>query len=174
MPKTSLQPHGYPDNPAAKNFYSLTDAARLTRQRDPWLSLPLARCGEHVGRWSGTWLPEIGERVRIKFPEFGAGLVVAYFVESGCLGVEVVRDQANIDERNLLVFGAELAPIGLPSGEIGPFARPTFQEVQLPPAERPTPAAAIMTEAEAAALASYLAQRHPHRKSGWDVMPSGV
>ncbi len=81
--------------------------------------------GERVACWSNkTFLPKIGERVRINFNHFGCGEVVAYFVEGGgtptrprsFLGIEVrlyAQPDWHIKQhfagKHALVFGAEVS-----------------------------------------------------------------
>jgi hypothetical protein len=69
------------------------------------------------GEWSGTFDPEIGNRVEINFNGFGTGMIVSYFCECGYLGVRVKLDKQpdwHVKQGQppyALVFGAEIKPI---------------------------------------------------------------
>ena len=61
--------------------------------------------------------PELGTSVRINFNGLGTGIVAAYFVEHGWLGVKVMLDsrpdwhkKQAPDKPYALVFGAEIEP----------------------------------------------------------------
>lgn len=70
--------------------------------------------------WSGSFLPQRGDKVRINFNQLGTGTVVAYFTEHGWLGVHVKLDKPPAWHRKqnagrefsdqALVFGAEIHP----------------------------------------------------------------
>ena len=69
-----------------------------------------------VAKWSGpTPLPVIGTKVKVKLNAIGIGTIVAYFIETGYLGVEVrLTEQAESHQKqcgvnsNPLVFGSEI------------------------------------------------------------------
>lgn len=68
------------------------------------------------GKWSGTMpIPSVGQRVKVNMNDFGEGVVVAYFVEHGYVGVEVDLDKQpewhlkqNGPDRHVMVFGIEV------------------------------------------------------------------
>jgi hypothetical protein len=69
------------------------------------------------GKWSGiNPIPKIGDKVKINFNNLGSGIVVAYFILEGYIGVEVKLDkrpawhikQNGDTHPNPTVFGAEL------------------------------------------------------------------
>lgn len=69
------------------------------------------------GKWSGPGdIPKIGDKVAINFNSLGTGKVIAYFVNTGYIGVEVKLDKRpkwhikqNGDKHpNAMVYGAEL------------------------------------------------------------------
>ena len=70
-------------------------------------------------KWSGGFeVPVIGERLRVKFNQLGAGTVAGYFVAHGYLGLRVDLDQQpewharqNPGQPWAFVFGAEVAPL---------------------------------------------------------------
>lgn len=73
--------------------------------------------------WSGTFpLPPIGHRVLINFNDLGYGIVRAYFVEHGWIGVHVTLEQPpawhlkqTIGSKyagQALVFGIEIKEVG--------------------------------------------------------------
>ena len=68
------------------------------------------------GKWTGTFDPEIGDRVLIDFNSLGTGIVVSYFCEHGYRGVRVKLDNQPLWHKNqgnppyALVFGLELIP----------------------------------------------------------------
>ena len=68
------------------------------------------------GVWSGTFDPNIGERVQITFNDFGVGTVVSYFCEHGYRGIRVKLDKQpewhckQGQPPYALVFGAEIRP----------------------------------------------------------------
>jgi hypothetical protein len=69
------------------------------------------------GRWSGTFDPNLGDRVEITINGFGAGTVVSYFCEHGYRGVRVKLDRQPKWHREqgqppyALVFGAEIREV---------------------------------------------------------------
>jgi hypothetical protein len=77
---------------------------------------PVITVDGNTGHWSNAREPKIGDRVRIKFNQFGTGTILATFVEEGWLGVIVKcdkRPQWHIKQNgdrhpNPHVFGAEV------------------------------------------------------------------
>lgn len=78
--------------------------------------------GEKILWGNETYVPIIGDTVKIKFNDLGTGLVESYFVEHGWLGVcvkldkvpEWKRKQQKDDPRRAevaLVFGAEIEKV---------------------------------------------------------------
>lgn len=76
------------------------------------------------GKWSGSFVPQVGERIKITMNGFGPGTVVAFFTTGEWIGVEVRTDKypawyveqrdARVESRltfNQMVFGAEIAPL---------------------------------------------------------------
>jgi len=69
------------------------------------------------GRWSGTFDPNIGDRVEVTLNGFGAGTVVSYFCEHGYRGVRVKLDKQPKWHRKqgqppyVLAFGAEIRAV---------------------------------------------------------------
>jgi hypothetical protein len=90
-------------------YIGFWEHARPTRKYD--LAAP-----DTEAKWSGKIaVPNIGERVKINFNQFGKGKVVSYFVEDGYLGVNVKLDKQpawhkkqNGPTNYACVFGAEV------------------------------------------------------------------
>ena len=70
-------------------------------------------------KWSGDFIPMIGDRIYVSVNSIGYGKVVGYFQEDGYLGVEVkledppewwIRNQEEFKNTRMLcyVFGAEI------------------------------------------------------------------
>lgn len=116
----TIKPFGYVNTERAR--YSITGRAEYTGEQHR-NEHALAKVGANVACWSGKVLPQIGQRVRVNFNSFGAGVVVAYFVETGgsapFLGVEVFLDkrpewhvkQHGAAHPHPLVFGAEIEAV---------------------------------------------------------------
>lgn len=113
----------YPDSPNSGAYYGITDRPIATGRMEKFnlnaeAEVYLARKGEVAlpGKWSAKFpVPEIGARVDVRVNGFKYGKVVAYFVESGFLGIEVeceVQPDWHVKQNGLgshpLVFGMEI------------------------------------------------------------------
>lgn len=103
----------YPDKPDRECWYNIRHIRPFlhTTDKQIWIDE-----NGHKAMWSGSWMPTIGERVRINFNGFGEGKVLSWFMEHGYIGVEVELDKEpdwrkatpNIDHSSALVFGLEI------------------------------------------------------------------
>ena len=78
------------------------------------VEVPIDLRDKDVLKWAGTFVPNIGERVRVSMNGLGAGTVCSYFHEHGYVGVEVQLENAPAWHKiqrptgRCLVFGTEI------------------------------------------------------------------
>lgn len=75
-----------------KGFYTLKASVKTGRSHSGYIYMSAVLEGTEIfpsGKWSGSFVPEVGETVTVSMNNLGKGRVLGFFVEAGWVGVIV-------------------------------------------------------------------------------------